>query len=283
MSRSETGDANAAATSDHTLLIGLGRAAAGALLFTLPILMTMETWWLGFSVEPLRLALLLVMTLPLLVGLSRIGGFRRTSSILQDGADACIAIAIAALAATGLLWVFGVLSPEMPLSEIIGKIAVQITPGAIGAMLARSQLGSSGNDAKRYQMEDSYPGELFVMVAGALFLSLNIAPTEEVLLIGYQMSIWQQLGLLVLTLALMHGFVYELDFSGSASVTRTGGFWSLFLRFTIAGYVLVALVSLYVLWTFGRLDGTSAINIVSMVVVLSFPGAIGAAAARIIL
>ncbi len=43
------------------------------------------------------------------------------------------------------------------------------------------------------------------------------------------------------------------------------------------------LVCLYVLWTFGRLDGVSFGRTMSVVVVLSFPGAIGAAAARLIL
>ena len=37
------------------------------------------------------------------------------------------------------------------------------------------------------------------------------------------------------------------------------------------------------LWTFGRLDGVSVDHATSVVVVLAFPGAIGAAAARLIL
>ncbi len=37
------------------------------MLFALPLLMTMEMWWLGFYLEPWRLALLLGSSLPLLV------------------------------------------------------------------------------------------------------------------------------------------------------------------------------------------------------------------------
>ena len=54
------------------------------------------------------------------------------------------------------------------------------------------------------------------------------------------------------------------------------------LRFTVVGYALVLIVSLYMLWTFGRIDGTSLFEIVNTVSVLAFPGAIGAAAARLI-
>jgi uncharacterized membrane protein len=43
------------------------------------------------------------------------------------------------------------------------------------------------------------------------------------------------------------------------------------------------LISLYVLWTFGRLDGAGAAETVMAMLVLGFPAAIGAAAARMIL
>lgn len=46
------------AATDKEFAEGIGRAFAGALLFSLPILMTMEMWWLGFSMEPWRLILM---------------------------------------------------------------------------------------------------------------------------------------------------------------------------------------------------------------------------------
>ena len=60
---------------------GAARAFAGALVFSLPMLMTMEMWWLGFHIDPFRLALLMGLMLPLLVRLSRYGGMRPTASI----------------------------------------------------------------------------------------------------------------------------------------------------------------------------------------------------------
>jgi uncharacterized membrane protein len=45
----------------------------------------------------------------------------------------------------------------------------------------------------------------------------------------------------------------------------------------------VLLVCLFLLWVFGRLEATSATAALMMTIVLAFPGALGAAAARLIL
>jgi putative integral membrane protein (TIGR02587 family) len=271
------------------LCIGIARGFAGAMLFSLPMIMTMEMWWLGFTIDPYRLALLLVVMLPLLVRLSRYGGIRPTVSIWADVADALVVVAIAFTTSILLLWLLGVIGPGMPLHEIVGKTALQTFPASIGAMLARNQLG--GESAQEHEEEEkeedaagaTYWGELFLMGVGALFLSLNVSPTEEIVLIAFKMNVWQELGLVALSIALMHAFVYSIDIRGSEAPRPGETFWSVFARFTIAGYAVVVLTSLYVLWTFGRTDGTTLEEIISATVVLSFPGAIGAAAARLIL
>lgn len=260
----------------------LGRAFAGALIFALPMLMTMEMWWLGFTLEPWRLALLLAVTLPLLFGLSRLGGLRPTAHWLDDVADVLVAICVASVAAAVALFLFGEISPDTSIREIMGKLALQVVPGSIGAMLASSQLGERKEGDQRGG-PPSYATELFLMGVGALFLSFNLAPTEEMMLLAYQMSVWQELGLLALSLALMHIFVYAVNFRGGSAPARGKMLLSLFARYTIVGYAIVLVSSLSVLWFFGRTDGTALEEILSTTVVLSFPGAIGAAAARLIL
>jgi uncharacterized membrane protein len=49
------------------------------------------------------------------------------------------------------------------------------------------------------------------------------------------------------------------------------------------GYAVVLCISLYVLWTFGRTDGMATAEVVMTTVVLAFPAALGAAAARLII
>ena len=96
------------------------------------------------------------------------------------------------------------------------------------------------------------------MFVGALFLSLSVAPTGEVLHIAHMMAPWQEVTLLVLSLAVMHGFVYFVEFRARMPVEPGASLAGLFVRFTVVGYVIVLLVSFFLLWVFGRVDGLSA-------------------------
>ncbi|XSG83374.1 MAG: TIGR02587 family membrane protein [Methyloligella sp. ZOD6] len=274
----EKGGTGMSTTKDF--VIGLGRAFAGALIFSLPMFMTMEMWWIGFYIDPYRLALLLVLMVPLLTGVSRLGGLRNNEHWIDDLADSLVAIAVAAVAATAVLFLFNLITPEMPAREVIGKILIEIFPASVGAMLAQNQLGSASREELE-KVESSYWGELLIMAVGALFLSLNVAPTEEIELIAFQMSTWHIVAIALISILLLHGIVYMVDFAGTE--LRAESFLSVFMRFTVVGYVVVALVNLYLLWTFGRTDGLSLYQTLSIVAVLSFPGAIGAAFARLIL
>jgi uncharacterized membrane protein len=51
----------------------------------------------------------------------------------------------------------------------------------------------------------------------------------------------------------------------------------------VTGYAIAALTALYLLWTFGRLEGTAFPAAMAMVAVLAFPAAIGAAIARLVI
>ncbi|MGR3197647.1 MAG: TIGR02587 family membrane protein [Paracoccus sp. (in: a-proteobacteria)] len=267
--------------STDKFFAGVGRAFAGALLFALPMLMTMEMWWLGFTLERWRIVVMLLAMLPPLMGLSRFGGFRRTDRLRDDLADVLVAIMVAAVASTVVLFLFAVTTIDMPPREIVGKIAIQMFPASIGAMLARSQMGET-SESDREERDASYLGELFLMGVGALYLSLNIAPTEEIVLIALKMSVWHEIALLALSLVLMHGLVYSVGFKGGTT-RGDRSFIEVFARFTCVGYVVVALVSLGVLWIFAQTGESSLQEVLSTVIVMSFPGAIGAAAARLVL
>ncbi|MBY5326858.1 TIGR02587 family membrane protein [Rhizobium leguminosarum] len=272
---------------------GIARGIAGALLFALPMFMTMEMWELGFYMDRSRLFLLLIVNIPLLVILSDRIGFERTSTWRQAIRDASIAYGLGVLGSALILIAMGVLKYDQSPHEIIGIIAIQAIPASIGAMLGRSQLGGQsddGDDAKQgdsddpiHERETSYAGELFLMAVGALFLNLNVAPTEEMILLSYKMTPWHGLLMIAASLAVMHGFVYALSFKGSHDLAEGMPSWHAFVRFTLPGYVIAGLISAYCLWTFHRTDDIGSTQILMAVVVLSFPGAIGAAAARLIL
>ena len=265
--------------------VGLARAFGGAIIFGIPLLMTMEMWFLGFYLDRGRLLLFLVLNFFMLVGLSRFGGFERTSSLFEDVLDAFAAFAVGVTASAVILVVFGIVDWEMPWSEIVGKIAVQSVPASFGAIIARKQLGGSDEDTDEEEealQKASYGGELFLMMAGALFLAFNVAPTEEMVLIAFKMSPWQSMALVLLSILLLHAFVYSIGFAGQHDPVAGHGFRRRFLVYTIAGYGIALLVSLYVLWTFGRTDGADLARMATMTAVLGFPAAVGAAIARLV-
>ncbi|WP_430439442.1 TIGR02587 family membrane protein [Shinella sp.] len=276
-------DAQTAADKDelNRFVTGLGRGVAGALFLALPMLMTMEMWHLGFSMARERLFLLLLLDIPLLILLAHRIGFEETFGWREAIRDAAIAYGIGILTSLVVLTALGLLRGGMPASELSGKVALQSVPASIGAMLGRSQLGHDDDDTGT--KETSYAGELLLMAAGALFLSLNIAPTDEMMVLAYKMTVWHALAVALISIALMHGFVYAVSFTGGHELSPQTPWWHAFVRFTLPGYVIALAISIFALWIFEHLGGSAPVEVALSVIVLGFPAALGAAAARLIL
>ncbi len=260
---------------------GIARAFGGAVLFAFPLLMTMEMWQLGFSMDRLRLAMFIALSLPLLFGLSYYSGFEKTASRAEDAEDTFVAFGVGFIASALMLGLFGMITPEMPLTEVFGKIGLQTVPASIGAMVASKQFHSGDQDAE--EKRASYAGELFLMAAGAVFVAFNVAPTEEMLVIAFTMTPWHAVVLALVSVAMLHGLVYAVGFAGEEQPPSNAGFWMTFLHFSIAGYGIALIISLYVLWTFERTVGIAPAEVAMMMVVLGFPSALGAATARLII
>ncbi len=273
--------AAAAIQSNKTYALALARAAAGALLFALPLLMTMEMWALGASIEPWRFLLYLLASLPLLLGLSYYAGFEQNFSFLDEVLDALAAFGVAFLLSAAVLWVLGVISADMRPVEAAGDIAICAVPASIGALIAGKQL-TDRDPGQREKQHAGYFGRLFIMLVGALFLAFNLAPTEEMVLIAYQMNPWQSLVLTVASLGLLHLFVFSLGFPGQAR-RDAGTTARALLVYSVPGYAIALLVSYFALWTFMRLDGMPPGEQARVIVVLAVPAALGAATARLVI
>ncbi|WP_414650646.1 TIGR02587 family membrane protein [Ensifer sp.] len=265
---------------------GLARGIAGALLFALPMFLTMEMWELGLYIDRFRLVLLLLINIPLLILLARRIGFEDVSTWREAVRDASIAYFLGVAASAAVLSIIGVLRFGQAIPEAIGMIAIQAVPASIGALLGRSELGQhedGDEDPVSEDLDEGYGGELFMMAVGALFLGLNVAPTEEMILVSFKMSPCHAIAVIVASILLMHGFVYALSFIGGHQVEEGTPGWHAMIRFTFPGYIIAFSISLYCLWTFHRLDGIDPTQAIMATVVLGFPSAIGAAAARLIL
>jgi putative integral membrane protein (TIGR02587 family) len=188
------------------------------------------------------------------------------------------------LAAATVLLLLGVLEPGLSVDDALGKVVLQAVPAGMGAALARSQLGMREENGQEEARRETYGGELFLMAAGSLFFSFNVAPTDEVVLITFQQSRPAlALALVVVSVLQLHAFVYSLGFRGQHERAHGSSGLQELLWLTIPGYCLALLVSAYVLWTFGRLDGVGIADALHLCIVLSFPAALGAATARLVL
>jgi putative integral membrane protein (TIGR02587 family) len=273
-----------AASTTHGYLLALSRAYGGALFFALPLLLTMEMWWLGFYMDPLRLGLLMVVMFPVLTSLSYSFPWRRPRSWIDAPSQAATAYAVALTMSGMVLGLIGVLRPPLFDAEMVGKIGVQMVPAGIGAVAGAGQFAPEQPQASGERRERAgYPTELYFMFAGALYLAISVAPTEEMILIAFKMTYWHAVGLALASLLVMHVLVYAIDFRRRHVVPATTPQWKLFLHFSLVGYAIALLVSAYILWTFGRLDHTALGPILVALIVLAFPASLGAAAARLIL
>ncbi|WP_417229543.1 TIGR02587 family membrane protein [Brevundimonas sp.] len=255
----------------------LGRAFAGALIFSIPLLMTMEMWRQGVTMSSGRLLLFLASGLPLLFGLAYYAGFSRRRGVRNDSLDTAVALAVGFITTTVLLVLFGLIQRDASPREGLGRIALQTVPAAMGALLARRQLSGSQDDGDEDQA--AYAGELFLMAAGALFFALNVAPTEEVILIAYKATPIHLLALLIISIILLHLIVFNAGFAGQEEADHPV---QAFFHFTLPGYAIALGISLFTLYLFGRVDGHSVAGVVQICVVLGFPAAVGAAAARLL-
>lgn len=261
----------------------IGRAAGGAIFFSLPLLMTMEMWQLGFHIDRGPLVLFMLLMFPMLVGLDRVSGFKDSNLWIEDIADALIAYAVGFATAAIVLFLLDIIGPGMAFREVVGKVALQSVPASFGAVLASSQLWGAAEGQEREKKEGGYFTELFLMGAGAVFFAFNVAPTEEMVIIAFRLSAGQTLALVLATVTAMHLFVHSVNFSGSPRKSPGAAAWSHVLRFAVPGYALSLLVSAYVLWTFGRFDGLAPAMMLREAVVLAFPAGLGAAAARLVI
>jgi putative integral membrane protein (TIGR02587 family) len=279
--------------------MGVGRAIGGAVVFGLPLMMTMEMWWLGFYIDPVRLIVLIVVSLPLLVGVSSLIGFTASRNLTDNIIDVFVAYGFGFVVSGIVLYLFSGAASDYPAGINFTAVMLQTVPASLGALLARSELGRGEHDRTAGK---SAIDRLVVLAIGALFLALNVAPTEEIHLIANRMTPWHQLALFSTTLLVMYIFTVASSVAESRepdsyqseqdnteakeSKSSQGGKQQThidYLRYTCIAFVVALAASALMLWVFDHFDGLASAQILANVVVLLFPAGIGAAAARFII
>src|SRR5919112_536047 len=89
------------------------RGIAGGLLFSLPLLYTMEVWWAGFSAHPTRLIFYVLGTFSLLLGYNFYAGLRHDANWTEVVIDSVEEMGLGLLLSATALLILGRINFEM--------------------------------------------------------------------------------------------------------------------------------------------------------------------------
>jgi putative integral membrane protein (TIGR02587 family) len=258
---------------------------AGGLLFSLPLLYTMEVWHAGFTMPPHRQLIYVLLAFVLLLGYNRYAGLHQDSTWAEVAIDSIEEMGIGLLLSAVVLLLIGRLTPGQDLSEVVGRIVVEAVTVAIGVSVGTAQLGGNDETAKTGMAgkdEVTFSGQLTLAVCGAVLFAANVAPTEEIILIGIELPGYQLAGLGLATMALGALILFYSDFRGARRWVRAQGFGGV-LRGSVITYAVGLVTAAAILWLFGRFDGVGPIAVAGQCVTLGVASTIGASAGRLLL
>jgi len=263
------------------------RGVTGGLLFSLPLLYTMEVWWAGFIARPLRLLVYLLAGFLLLFGYNRYAGLHEDATWTDVAFEAVEEMGLGLLVSVCILWLIGQIDSGMPVSEILGKVVVEGVPAAIGVSVGAAQFGGDGKGSQgmkgREDKENlSLPANVVLGLCGAVLFASNVAPTEEILQIAVESTSWRLLGLALLSLALGGIILFYSDFTGSRPL-RSGDGLGMVLSLSVISYAVALAASAFILWFFGRFEGVSLAAGIAQTVTLGVVSSLGASAGRLLL
>jgi len=270
------------------------RGVTGALVVSgVTILLTVEMWWLAWQRPASYLIVYAVVGLGIVLFITRSSGFRVEEED-EDNPEYDIArltvnfaelVLQSVLAAVVVLFVYGVLDLASSL-HVVGRTALlQVVPLGFGAALANRLLHEAEDDQEDSAEQQSLRGNVAIFAAGAIFFSLPLGASIEVNLLASNAG-WPRVAAIVaMSLVMAYLILYELEFRGQSR--RRTEERRLREMLTHAGqtcivYAVGVVVSVLLLWGFGYLTYSLAVN-VQKIVVLSFPTTVGGAAARVIL
>jgi putative integral membrane protein (TIGR02587 family) len=264
---------------------------ASGFLVGIPVVVTVDSWWLGEQVGPVDALVLLAVAYALTLATVYWIGFQRgLRRRWQHFGDALEALALATLALVAVFWVLGQIGDGQTPSIAVGRLAVAITPVSLGVAVANHLLARDGSRSDPDRDDASslrgWPGtggrrtelELAASVAGAFFLCVAVVPLDDLSHIATEAPVRHIPLVILLFLLVTYSVVFAAGFSGEAMRHATPGLLESPFGETLTAYVAAVVVSLTVLWVFGRVDGGSApFEIYAKTVLLAFPASMAAA------
>nr|WP_175586817.1 TIGR02587 family membrane protein [Nostoc sp. UIC 10630] len=272
------------------------RGACGGFLFGIPLLYTMEVWWIGSLAKPQLMMMAIALMFIVVYLLNQTEGFRkRRYNWLspQAAMDTVEAIAIGLACSAFVLLLLRELTLETSLKESLGKIIFESVPFALGVALANQLLGDSRNSNGEGQKADSKSSnqkdELNATFAdvggtliGATIIAFNIAPTDEITMLAAAASPPWELAMITTSLLISYGIVFQAGFSDQQKRREQKGIFQRPSSETIMSYLVSLLASAFMLWFFQKLTFSDPWTMwLDHTLMLGLPATIGGAAGRL--
>ncbi|OUL22830.1 hypothetical protein BV378_23220 [Nostoc sp. RF31YmG] len=275
------------------------RGACGGFLFGIPLLYTMEVWWIGSLAKPQLMMLAIALMFIGVFLLNQTEGFRKSrhrKRPYEAAIDTVEAIAIGLACSTFVLFLLQELKLDSPLKEALGKIIFESVPFALGVALANQFLGDAdstnaqgqtapqGNSITKKQCNDLQAtfADLGATVIGATVIAFNIAPTDEVSMLAATVSPPWQLGIIATSLVISYGIVFQAGFSDQQKRRQQKGIFQRPSSETIMSYLVSLLAAAMMLWFFQKLTLSDPWTMwLDHTLMLGLPATIGGAAGRL--
>lgn len=268
----------------------LARATGGAVLFGIPLLFTMEMWWIGEYRSRPHLLGFLALAFLANTALARLSGFRSDvrPSLRREAAEAIEAMGVGTLTSFVVLVSLGQVDVGTSLYSLAGMVAVQVVPLSLGATVGNlvfdPETGRAGDgDTPARSPLWELLNDVSATFAGALFLGFAIAPTEEIPMIAAGLTLLHVFALVFLTLFASYLIVFASGFDPSHRGRHVGGLFQRPFSETMLSYVVSLAAALVLLYGFGQIElGDPLYWTLTQMIVLGVPAAIGGAAGRVV-
>lgn len=271
--------------------------ASGGFLFAVPLLYTMEVWFIGSHVQPPILLSVLLSIFIIILLLNKIEGFRpKASKNLREAIAESIETIAIGIVCTGLILVIlRRIDFQTPLTETLGQIVFESVPFSLGVAFSRSLLSGDAevdlnqNDQKPAQKTDSSKiiwrdtlADFIATLMGAVFVSISIAPTDEVVMLAASSSPIELIILIAASLYISYGIVFAAKFTNYRKRRQQQGLFQSPQSETITSYLISLVAGMVLLWFFQQLTFDDPWFIwLRYGIILGFPASIGGAAGRL--
>jgi putative integral membrane protein (TIGR02587 family) len=266
------------------------RGMCGGFLFGIPLLYTMEVWWVGSSVPPERMLVGIFTTFVIVYLLNKTEGFRRSRHrphTYEAIADTVEAIAIGILCSFLLLFLLQEISFSTQLKEMLGKVAFESVPFSIGVGLTNQFLSGSEDEDVEEGSDSSEAinatlADVGATLIGALVIAFNIAPTDEVPTLAAAVSEPGLWAIAFVSLLISYGIVFEAGFLNQQKRNQQRGLFQRPASETVMSYLVSLAAAALMLWFFHRVTLADPWELwLKYTMILGLPATVGGAAGRL--